>query len=201
MVGPLTYLDLGVIALCVISGLLAMYRGLVREVLSIASWVLAALAGVYFGILRSDLALWASEQFFKSENIARVAVGLATALVVLIIVHFITMRISDTVLESRIGMIDRIFGLLFGVVRGVLLVAIFLAFLGFFIDKESDYPTVITDAQSYEYLKPTSLAVRDLAIKLRDYVEEISGGSPFSTPGGGEGAPAEEAPAGGGQSG
>ena len=39
MVGPFTYLDLALIAVSFISGLLAMYRGFARELLSIVSWI------------------------------------------------------------------------------------------------------------------------------------------------------------------
>ena len=48
MIGPLTYLDVGLIALAIISGLLAMYRGLGRELLSIISWIVSGVAGLYF---------------------------------------------------------------------------------------------------------------------------------------------------------
>jgi len=41
MSGPLTYLDFAVLAVCFISGLLAMYRGFARELLSIVSWIAA----------------------------------------------------------------------------------------------------------------------------------------------------------------
>ena len=44
MIGPLTYLDAALIAIAFLSGLLAMYRGLTREVLSILSWIAAAAA-------------------------------------------------------------------------------------------------------------------------------------------------------------
>ena len=43
-----SYLDAGVLALALISGLLAMYRGFSREVLSIGSWLVAAGAAAYF---------------------------------------------------------------------------------------------------------------------------------------------------------
>ncbi len=195
MVGPLTYLDVGVIALCLISGLLAMYRGLVREVLSILSWALAAGAAAYFLLFHQDLAKAASESFFQSELLARFAIGVLVFVVVLILVHFVTIRISDTVLESRIGMIDRVFGLAFGVVRGYLLVAIGLAFFTFFLGDEKAYPTWVRDAQTYPYLRPMSVAVTDLADQVRQYLAEKMGDSPFPGTGGGEGAPAEEAPA------
>ena len=56
--------------------------------------------------------------------IARSAIGAAMFVVVLIIVHLITSRISDTVLDSRVGAIDRILGFAFGVARGFVLVVI-----------------------------------------------------------------------------
>jgi membrane protein required for colicin V production len=57
-------------------------------------------------------------------------------LFVLIVVHLITSHISDTVLDSRIGAIDRILGLGFGVVRGFVLVVIPYMFTVSFVCKE-----------------------------------------------------------------
>ena len=48
MIGPLTYLDAALIGITLLSGLLAMYRGLTRELLSILSWIIAAAAVLYF---------------------------------------------------------------------------------------------------------------------------------------------------------
>ena len=42
-----TYLDLGLIAVVLISAFLAMLRGFTREVLAIASWGAAAVAAIY----------------------------------------------------------------------------------------------------------------------------------------------------------
>jgi membrane protein required for colicin V production len=50
MLGPLTFLDAILLGIALISGMLAMYRGLTREVLSILSWALAAGAAVVFGL-------------------------------------------------------------------------------------------------------------------------------------------------------
>src|SRR5262249_42872829 len=55
---------------------------------------------------------------------------------VLIVVHLITSHISDTVLDSRVGAIDRIFGLVFGVLRGFVLVVIPYMFVVSFVCKE-----------------------------------------------------------------
>ena len=56
--------------------------------------------------------------------VAQIVVGAVIFLIVLIVVHLITARLSDAILDSRIGMIDRILGFLFGVVRGFVLIVI-----------------------------------------------------------------------------
>jgi membrane protein required for colicin V production len=155
MIGGLSYLDAALVAIVVISGIVAMYRGLTREVLSILSWVAAAAACVYFVFKYRDEAKQVADQFHAPVLVAQVAIGGIIFLVVLIIVHLITARISDTVLDSRIGAIDRILGLLFGVVRGFVLVVIPFMFYESFVDKpEQQYPWV-RDAVSRPYIKST----------------------------------------------
>ncbi|HUS97008.1 MAG TPA: CvpA family protein, partial [Hyphomicrobiaceae bacterium] len=56
MIGPLTYLDAALIGITLLSGLLAMYRGLTRELLSILSWIIAAAAVLYFVLFQKELA-------------------------------------------------------------------------------------------------------------------------------------------------
>ena len=123
MIGGLSYLDLGLLAIVAISGLVAMYRGLTREILSIMSWVAAAAACVFFVFKFKAEAQQVAEQFHAPLLVAQVGIGGIIFLVVLIIVHLITSRISDSVLDSRIGAIDRILGLAFGIVRGFVLVS------------------------------------------------------------------------------
>ena len=55
MLGPLTYLDAALIGIAILSGLLAMYRGLTREVLSIVSWIAAVRRS---GGCRLMLSMW-----------------------------------------------------------------------------------------------------------------------------------------------
>ena len=44
---PITILDLALLAVMLVSGLLAMVRGFMREILSIAAWGAAALVTLY----------------------------------------------------------------------------------------------------------------------------------------------------------
>ena len=111
MIGGLSYLDVALVAIVAISGLVAMYRGLTREILSILSWIAAAAACVYFIFKFKAEAQQVAEQFHAPLLVAQVGIGGLIFLVVLIVVHLITSRISDTVLDSRVGAIDRILGL------------------------------------------------------------------------------------------
>jgi len=155
MIGGFSYLDVALLAIIVLSGIVAMYRGLTREVLSILSWVAAAGACVFFVLKYKEEARGIADQFHAPVLVAQVAIGGIIFLIVLIIVHLITARISDTVLDSRVGAIDRILGLLFGLARGFVLVVIPFMFYESFVDKpEQQYPWV-RDAMSRPWIKST----------------------------------------------
>jgi membrane protein required for colicin V production len=160
MIGPLTYLDAALIAVALISGLLAMYRGLTRELLSIVSWAVAALAVLYFVLNHKKFAEDMAAQMGTQVAIAQIAIGAVIFLIVLIIVHLITSRISDVILDSSVGMIDRVLGLLFGIARGFILVVIPYMFYESFIPEPANQQAWIRDAKSQPYLKSTGDAIR-----------------------------------------
>ncbi len=88
--------------------------------------------------------------------VAQVAFAVGVFLLTLIVVSLITFRISDRVLDSRVGALDRTFGFIFGLARGFLLVAIvFILFSAL----ARDQPTWITEARSYAMLKQTQVAI------------------------------------------
>lgn len=160
MLGPITYLDAALIAVCFISGLLAMYRGFAREMLSIISWVVAAGAVLYFVLNHKAFAQEMAQQMGTQVAVAQIVVGAVIFLIVLIIVHLITARVSDAILDSRIGMIDRILGFLFGVARGFILIVIpYMFYSAFFPDTNQHYPWV-REAVSLPYIKGTGDSLR-----------------------------------------
>jgi membrane protein required for colicin V production len=137
-IGPFKLIDLLLILMVAISGLVAMYRGFVREVLSILSWAAAAVAAFYVVLYQTGWsdALATAIQAQPTEihkTIAKVAIGAAIFLVVLIVVHLITSHISEMVLDSRVGAVDRVLGLGFGMVRGFILVVIPYMFFASFL--------------------------------------------------------------------
>ena len=152
---PISWLDVILIIIMLVSGFLAMVRGFTREVLSIFSWAVAAVAALYL-----TPKYWQTvESYFPSPVFAQIAFAAGVFIVTLIIVSLITFRISDRVLDSRVGALDRTMGFIFGLARGFLLVAIvFILFSAL----ARDQPTWITEARSYPILKQTQVAIESL---------------------------------------
>jgi len=96
------YLDIFLIVVMLVSGLLAMVRGFMREILSIVAWACAAIVTLYSYSKLLPLA----KQYFNNDIVAGgVTVG-GAFLATLIIVSVITVRFSDMILDSRIGALD-----------------------------------------------------------------------------------------------
>jgi membrane protein required for colicin V production len=117
---PFTAGDIGILIVLLASGLLALSRGFVSEVLSIAGWAAAALVTVW---AYPHLQPFAA-QYLQPEILANVATAAVVFVIALVVFSAIGHRIASGVRRSSIGSIDRILGLLFGLVRGALLVVL-----------------------------------------------------------------------------
>src|SRR3989441_8024092 len=147
---PITILDLVLLAVMLISGLLAMVRGFMREILSIAAWGAAALVTLY---ALSKL-LPSAKAYFGSDTVATVVVVAGTFIGTLIVVSVITVRISDMILDSRIGALDRTLGFLFGLARGLIIVVV-CYLLGSWLVPERTQPDWVRQAKSKVVLQST----------------------------------------------
>jgi membrane protein required for colicin V production len=147
---PVTLLDLILLGVMLISALLAMIRGFMREILSIAAWGAAAITTLY---LYSRL-LPVAKGYFNNDYVAAGAVIGGVFLGTLLIVSVITIRVSDMILDSRIGALDRTLGFLFGLARGLLIVVVAFLFFSWLVpDKQR--PDWVNGAKSLTVLKST----------------------------------------------
>jgi membrane protein required for colicin V production len=147
---PITLLDVVLIAVMLISGLLAMVRGFMREVLSITAWVLAAAATLYS---YSKLLPYAKE-YFNSDLVAAITVVGGVFLITLLVVTVLTVRVSDMVLDSRVGALDRTLGFLFGLGRGLIIVVVAFQFFTWLVPDHSQ-PEWVKGAKSRVVLAGT----------------------------------------------
>ncbi|MEM1286804.1 MAG: CvpA family protein [Pseudomonadota bacterium] len=152
----ITALDGIILLVVLLSAVLAMMRGFLREVLSIVSWVVAAV-GAY--ILYPNFLPFA-RQYITEDLFATAAVVGVLFLLILIIVSYATMKLSDVVADSAIGPLDRTLGFLFGAARGVLLFVIAALFFNFFIPENP--PSWVAESRAKPILD--ELGVELLAI-------------------------------------
>jgi membrane protein required for colicin V production len=113
-------IDFVVIATIIVSVLFALYRGLLRELLGITSWIIAGATALYSyqpvnGLLVGQV-----------ENVKMwtlIITGLL-ALVVLIVMTIVNAKITHSLRKSSLSGLDRILGLAFGVARAILLIVL-----------------------------------------------------------------------------
>jgi membrane protein required for colicin V production len=117
---PITTADLIVIAIVVISGVLAFVRGLVHEILALGAWIGAGVA-TYYGI---DRVIPVARNLTDVQPLADVGAGAALFLAVLIVLSVATRIVVKQIRKSSLGALDRSLGLIFGLARGALIVAI-----------------------------------------------------------------------------
>ncbi len=147
---PITLLDFIVLGVILLSALLAMIRGFTREVLSIASWAAAAAATIYF---LPDVRDWARTQIdLEPKILADVIAGAGIFLITLMLVSLVTMRLSDFILDSRVGPFDRALGFLYGAGRGFLLAIIAFLFFAWLVPERSQ-PVWVADSASRPVLE------------------------------------------------
>lgn len=144
---PITIFDGIVIGVVLFSAVLAMVRGFSREILSIVSWGGSAVAAFYLYPLLVPYAL----RYTADTRIATIASAAVIFLIALIVISFITIRIADFIIDSRIGALDRTLGFLFGAARGLLLMVVVVAFWNWLVAPAAR-PDWVNNAKSKPFL-------------------------------------------------
>ncbi|MEJ5216942.1 CvpA family protein [Cognatishimia sp. D5M38] len=122
-----TIIDGVVAGVIILSALLAYSRGFVREGMAILGWVLAAVLAFVFApqvepLVKEIPVL--GDYLADSCELAVIAAFAAVFAVALVIVSLFTPLFASMVQQSALGGIDQALGFIFGVLRGILLVAI-----------------------------------------------------------------------------
>lgn len=128
----LNWVDLVILLITAVSCLFGLWRGFVREVLSLLAWIAALL----FARVYSDNLAPAFESWIDSETMRNVfafaLLFIATLLAGAVVNHLVAKLID----MSGLKMTDRLLGSLFGIARGVVIVMVFVFFGGSFFAEE-----------------------------------------------------------------
>lgn len=138
-------LDVIILIVVAVSALIALNRGLVKEVLSIVGWVLATAAIIY---LLPPLLPFA-KKFISSGILAGIITALFIFVTFFIIWIYSTSQIIGKIRTSKLNGLDRMLGLFFGVMRAFLLVILFNIMVSWIIpeDKQSE---ILQESKYYQ---------------------------------------------------
>jgi membrane protein required for colicin V production len=115
----MTWFDYGVIGVIALSVLLALYRGVVREIAALAGW---AAALIISGLFAQDLAQWLPAGM--SATLRAIIAYLVIFLGVLLLSGIAGLLLARLFRAAGLGFTDRAVGALFGLVRGALIVIV-----------------------------------------------------------------------------
>ncbi len=165
MVLPITFVDVLVVLVLLVSAAFAAWRGFMSETLSIFAWAAAAFSTLYFGPWMVPL----MRGIISSQWLAAAAAYAGIFLVVLIPLSFISYRFAEAVRHSPIGPLDRALGIAFGVVRGLVIVG--LAYMAFtYFVPIHDQPSALTQARTLPVVQSSAEVLLSLA-PSRDYTD------------------------------
>lgn len=130
---PLNNLDVVILIIVGISALIALSRGLVKEVLSIVGWVLSAAAVIYLLPILNPITL----KYVESGWMAGVATSIFILIVFMIVWILTTGNIVNKIRTSKLSSVDRLLGLFFGIVRAFLLVVLMYILVSWMIPEKA----------------------------------------------------------------
>ncbi|PCI09218.1 MAG: colicin V production CvpA [Gammaproteobacteria bacterium] len=122
----MTVVDVVVILVISLSALFSLIRGFVKEAISLATWIIAIWLAATFAPQLADVL----PDNIESEAV-RQAVGFGVLFVLSLMVGaLVNMLVSQVVKKTGLSGADRIFGVAFGIIRGGLIIIVFVVIAG-----------------------------------------------------------------------
>ena len=131
----MAWLDILILGIILLSALISLVRGFVREAFSLAVWVLAFwVSWSFFRDLEVPLQAW-----IESPTV-RLGVAFAVLMIATLVVGgLVNFLIIQLVERTGMSGTDRLIGMVFGAARGVLLVAVLVLLAGLTPMPEEDW--------------------------------------------------------------
>ncbi|MCL2749098.1 MAG: CvpA family protein [Alphaproteobacteria bacterium] len=155
----LTTLDYVYIGLILVSTVWASIRGGVYETVATLSWVIAAIAARFVSPLLDGL----FQSWFKlpeSTIGTLVASYFIVFFVILVIFGLFNQKLRDRIQESMLSVTDHTFGIVFGIIRGIVVMgAVYWGLLWYYSD--TALPSYITTARTRPVMQLTAKKLHD----------------------------------------
>ncbi len=148
-------LDLVIVCVVAISGLFAFCRGFLSEMLGIGSWIVAGTGGVYLLPYVSPL----TEKFIRNGTLANIAAGVLSSLILLVVLTLVCSFLTGKIRQSALNRLDRFLGLIFGFLRGFII--LMLMYFILFVLSPKTLEDLGRDSKLYPFLDDVCLRVKE----------------------------------------
>ena len=158
----MNFVDIVVLAVIALSTLLALGRGFVKEVLSIFGWIGAAIGTFAIFFYVPQVRAFANQQIAE-PLLADIAAAVSLFVILLIVLGFFNHAIASRVHASSLGPLDKSLGLVFGLVRGVVLVALaYMAMTDWLLPQKAQRPEAVNQARTEPYVAMAADFIKEL---------------------------------------
>jgi len=156
-----------IISFCLIRGL---FRGLIGEV----SGIIGVVAGFYGAYTYYPLITPYAEKWIENPGIRNLTAFFLLFCAILVIVSLISILIRKVLKLVFLGWVDRIFGLVFGAAKGVLVVSVLFIMITTFLPKSS---TILTDSKFSPYVAEVSKVMTVFVSQntRKDFLKKLEG--------------------------
>jgi membrane protein required for colicin V production len=123
----MTGADYAILAILLVSTLISVMRGFVREAMSLVSWILATALAIYFApYMTAFMTDWITIYSLRVA-VAFILIFVAT----LVLASIVSFLVNQLLKKGGLRPVDRTLGVLFGLARGVVIVSVLVLLVNF----------------------------------------------------------------------
>jgi len=158
-ISAFNYVDYTILAVLAASGLLAMLRGFMRELLGALGWVVA----VIVARLSEEIATDQLQEYINDEALTSF-LGWMIPFIIVVFAWYIFANLAAPGLKKMaMGVLDRPLGFIFGILRGLVLVAIVYMSALLLYESEDHFAQPVLDAALISTIRVTASTISGFA--------------------------------------
>ena len=156
--GTLNQIDTAILIVIAISAAFGLWRGFVKEVLSLLSWIAALLVARVYSVPIAGLLV----NMIESESIRCVAAFALLFVIVIMIGTLINHFMAKLLTITGLKFLDRLLGAVFGLARGAVIVLVILFILNVFVSETEWWQESTLIPYGMVMIEESQIFIRDM---------------------------------------
>ena len=156
--GALNQIDTAILIVIAISAAFGLWRGFVKEVLSLLSWIAALLVARVYSVPIAGLLV----NMIESESIRYVAAFALLFVIVIMIGTLINHFMAKLLTITGLKFLDRLLGAVFGLARGTVIVLVILFILNVFVSETKWWQESTLIPYGMVMIEESQIFIRDM---------------------------------------